>query len=257
MRRTWLTLLLVVVLVVMAMPAVAQTLPQDFERVLLPIFLPHPIAGAYGTSWSTMSLLFTDSPGAMRVAVGCNEDPRFCDVGPRVSFPLESVSPLDTPSHARFVWVERVQANDARFSSCLRHDDTSIACTPLPVVRESDMRVRIVLPFVPLKSNVRVALRVYGATIDATRIVLRMYRLDRLDPFVDEIVTLDSGTASNDGFHPEPSHYQVLDIVDRWPQLDAATSVRIEITAVDSNARVWAFASVTNNATQEVAVFRP
>lgn len=244
-------------LAILAVPLVAQTTPAEFEPVLLPVFLPHPVPGAYGTSWSTMSLLFTDSARVMRIAPGCDADLIFCDIQPHVSFPLEAVSPVETPSHARFVYVDRAEAGNARFSSCLRHDDNSILCTPLPVVRERDMRARIVLPFVPLRPGVRVALRAFGATPAATQIAVRMYRLDRLDPFVDEVLTLDSGTLSNDGFDIEPSHAQVLDLVAHWPQLDAATSVRIEISTLDPGAKVWAFASVTNNVTQETSVFRP
>lgn len=253
MRRACLALLLTL----LATAAVAQTPPPEFERVLLPIFLPHPIGGAYGTSWSTNSLLFTDSVNPMRVAAGCNGDPVFCDIQPRTTFPIEAVSPIDTPSHARFLHVERAQADDARFSSCLRHDDTSSVCTPLPVVREREFQPRIVLTFVPLRPNVRAALRVYGATPDATQIQLRMYRLDRLDPFVDEVVTLHPGVPSTDSFDLEPSQYAELNLVARWPQLDAAASVRIEIRTIDPNAKVWALASVTNNETQDVALFRP
>ena len=249
MRRTW-TLLPFLI----AAAAYGQTTPPDFERVLVPIYLPQPISGAYGTAWTSQTILFTDTAAPLRVFPGC-DGAAFCDIQPRTSFFLERPDTVtQTESRARFVYVARAQADQARFSACLRRGENDSPCEPLPIAREADFKQRIVLPFVPLQTQTRAALRVYGLTSAPRSIHLRMYRLDRIDPFVDEADVLVAGATAPDGFDPEPSHFIVLDMVSRWPPLQAAASVRIEI---DSPDRVWAFASVTSNATQEVSIFRP
>jgi hypothetical protein len=237
MRRSWLLLAFLI-----TAAAQGQTGPSDFERVLIPIYLPAPVGGAFGAAWSTQTILFADATAPLRIMPGCDGS-MFCDIQPRTSLFLENIDPAQTASHARFVFVARAQAEEARFSVCLRRTDTNAPCEPLPVAREADFKSRIVLPFVPLQNGTRMALRVYGLT--ATSIRLRMYRLDRLDPLVDETELL---------VPDDPSTFIVLDPIGRWSQLQVAASVRIEI---DSPDRVWAFASVTNNGTQEVSVFTP
>jgi hypothetical protein len=98
-------------------------------------------------------------------------------------------------------------------------------------------------------------LRIYAFDSAATTVRLRLYRLDRIDPFVDEVVQLSEGVTAESGRPVAPAIVQILDLVGRWQQLQAAASVRVEIDALDPAARIWALASTTNRDTQAVTVF--
>ena len=244
-------------LISLATPSLlAQTAPSGVMKVLVPIFIPQPVSGALGSSWSTDTMLFVDGDAPVRIVPGCDSS-GFCDPQPGVTLRLENFESSLTGSRGRFVYVQRANAGHAHLSACLHESDPANSCTPLPAVREPAFQPRIVLPFVPFGVNERDALRVYGDSAASLTVRVRIYRLDRLDPLVDETVTLVPSTAMENGFEIEPSFFAAFDLRQRWPQLQAAASVRVEIDSLDSMRGLWAFASVTNNSSEAVQVFMP
>lgn len=251
-------------LLALTLPSAAQTLdPAAFERILLPISFTGEIAGAFGTRWTSSIVMFNDSDQTLQfLGSTCAQgDPAACQpaqtLGPRAFVNIQSPPFPPLPSQGAFLYVTRAAAERVAFAANLRDVSRAEenAGTGLPVVRESDFRHRIVLPMVLLRGPFRAALRVYGNTDAPGTVRLRMYRLDRLDPFVDEVVELNG--IVNAVYNPFPTHpafFHVFDLVSRWPVLEAAASVRIEL---DSEQEIWAFASQTNNVTQLVTTVRP
>jgi hypothetical protein len=253
--------LLTVLLVVLTLPSAAQTLePASFERILLPISFTGEIPGAFGTRWSTLILMFNDSEEPIQfLGSVCPEgDPAQCQpaqtLHPRADVEIESPP---SPSQGAFLHITRAAAARVPLTATLydRSRAEENAGTELPVVRESDFHHRIVLPLVLLRGPFRTALRVYSHDETPGTARLRMYRLDRLDPFVDETIEL-SGIVhvQADPFPTQPAYFHVFDLIARWPVLEAAASVRVEL---DSEREIWAFASQTNNVTQLVTTVRP
>jgi hypothetical protein len=223
-----------------------------FERILLPIAFSGEIDGAFGTRWRSEVLLFNDGTTA---AEYCVHD---CPINPRAFVNIQPERSAALPSLGAFLYV--TQPENLRFTALLhdasRADDN--AGTEMPVVRERDYAERIVLPRVPLRGDFRVTLRIYGEGELPQDVRVRMYRLDRLDPFVDTTVHLDGiVTASPSPYPSYPSFAIVPDLVRTYPVLEAAASARVEIDSLSAGRKIWAFASITNNHTQVVTTITP
>jgi hypothetical protein len=225
---------------------------QEVERILLPIAFPGEIHGAFGTVWASEVLLFNDADTVLTVD-GQTLNPRaFLNLNPPLSQAL--------PSLGAFIYVSKNEVERARFTSLLtdRSRAEENSGTEIPVVRERDFSNRIVLPRVPLRGDFRVALRIYGSSAAPQLARVRMYRLDRLDPFVDTTVELNGIVNVNpDPFPAYPAFFHFFELVQQFPVLEAAASVRIEIDAVNPGETLWAFASITNNTTQLVTSISP
>jgi hypothetical protein len=225
---------------------------QQVERILLPIAFPGEIHGSFGTVWASEVLLFNDAETVLTVD-GQTLNPR---ASININPPLSQV----LPSLGAFIYVSKNEVERARFTSLLtdRSRAEENVGTEIPVVRERDYSNRIVLPRVPLRGDFRVALRIYGSSSAPMEARIRMYRLDRLDPFVDIRVDLNGVININpEPFPRYPSFFHIFELVKQFPVLEAAASVRIEIDAVHPDETLWAFASITNNTTQLVTTISP
>jgi hypothetical protein len=240
--------------------------PAAYERILFPIAFQGVVDGAFGTQWQSEILVFNAAAKTLELFPYCVSEvpPAPCrldqTLAPGAWTRDELRSSESLPSLGAFLYVTREIADDVHFTSLLhdmaRTDDN--AGTEIPVAREKDFRSRIVLPRVPLRGNFRVALRIYGESQAPSQARVRMYRLDRLDPFVDTTVTLQGlVTALPVDFPTHPAFFHIFELVKTYPVLEAAASVRIEIEALPGQQKVWAFASVTNDATQLVTTVSP
>jgi hypothetical protein len=223
-----------------------------FERILLPIAFPGEIEGAFGTRWRSEVLLFHDGSTPAEYC------PRDCPINPRGMARIEPLRSSVLPSLGAFLYV--TQPEHMRFTALLhdasRADDN--AGTEMPVVRERDYAHRIVLPRVPLRGDFRVTLRIYGEGEAPQDVRVRMYRLDRLEPFVDTNVRLAGVvTAVPNPYPAHPSFAIVPDLVRTYPVLEAAASVRVELESAHPAQKIWGFASITNNHTQVVTTITP
>lgn len=246
-------------LLLLATSAAAQN-PDDFERILLPISIRGEVPGAFGTRWMTITIAFNDSDAPVQIlGADCQHpDPAQCGtLNPRTNLVIHT-NPTD--SQGAFVYATRTAADDIHFAALLRDQSRTEenAGTELPVVRAREFRNRIVLPMVLTRGPFRVALRIYGEDDIPSQVRMRMYRLDRLTPFVDEVVTLHGrNTREIVPFPLAPAFFHEYDLLARWPQLEAAASVRIELETLNAQRKIWAFASQTNNVTQLVTTVRP
>lgn len=117
----------------------------------------------------------------------------------------------------------------------------------LPIVRERDFRTAaFAMPNVSLMGDFRTMLRIYGLEPGDVRVDLVPWYYNA-DPYRSRTVTL---AAPADDAHPA---FAQLDLQREFPDIvNLAGSVRLRI--VPLGPRVWAFVTVTQNATNEVTV---
>jgi len=249
---------------------------SDYERILVPVIGLGP--GAYNTLW--LSELYVHNSGVISSFVSypsahpcalCPPPPPPAGIGSLLLRPNETstfnvflertTSPMTpgvvlyvSPKPARdSVSFELLLRNDA-----FRRDKWGIE---IPVVREDRFRVGTTeLMNIPLDPRYRVMLRVYDVDnvqdgADTSVIVRRYVRHNDSERLVDE-QTLDLREIAGGGeFVAFPGYGSLSGIT-----ADLASTVdtlRVEVQPVTPGLRYWAFASVTNNETQDVTVISP
>jgi hypothetical protein len=255
----------IIPLVVISFCTVAMA--QDVERVLVPIYEPLPIPGAFGSLWvsdfrilnASDDLLFIDNFGT-----GCNFDP--C--------PPSGLAPRATISGAH---VRNAHGGDWNPGAVLRADkqtldrlvfqlrvrDVSRAAegwgTWTPVIRESRAKPGPVhLLNVPVEDGYRIMLRVYSFR-DSGRVTVRIFGTAdgtfaypfSPDPMLGEF-QLDLQLT---GFLSDPGYGQFTGLTE-LVQGKGYRLVRLEIIP-ENGLLVWAMVSVTNNVTQQVTGVYP
>lgn len=130
----------------------------------------------------------------------------------------------------------------------------------LPIAREEDFRTTgIALPIVRTGGNVRTALRIYSPdplTDQQVRVTVRPWHDPAGTPIVERIVTLEAPKLPTQ-FPLIPSFAELL----LQRDLGLTMQVRVEVEPLprlDGRIpRIWAFATVTDNLTHDVAVVSP
>lgn len=232
----------------LAVPAARAQNPNPvlYEPLIVPISV-HGVRGAFGSSWSTELWYRNNSTIPVQVF------PLFISdwVPPREATTFLPI--LSAPSFAPGVllYMSRAGAGQAQFDLRLFNtsDPSASWGTKLPVVREHDLATRVQLINVPSDVAFRTALRIYALPESApadtrVRIEIRSNAGD----------VVGSGEAVLTG---SPLYAQVLSLTDAFPQMRKAERVNVRVEPVDPAMKIWAFASVTANATQHVAIVTP
>jgi len=230
--------------------------PSVFERILFPVL--DSLSGANGSEWVSETLVsnpkpwFVENDNSVNPAV-CLVFPCTERLGPRE---LTGFRGMGHP-HGLALLAARPEAPDLAFS--LRARDISREAegfgTEIPVIREKDMyrNTPITLLGVPRDPRYRVKVRMYA-----------------LDPFFFPeapgwnvvIVT---------GFGPNATRTEQFLVADRecsscpdspaYVELDLPPGAKGEFSTLyitsPSESFAWAFASVTNNVTQQVTIVTP
>lgn len=248
--------------VITALPVYPQT--REFERVLVPVMIPIPLSGAFGSLWETelvgrntgnTFVEVTTEPGdGCRIPEGCVE----------YAFPNSTFKPHLFPSSGSggpgFLYVEQPRADQLFFN--LRLLDLSRAHqtwgTSIPLVYEKDLHTETIhLLDVPADPSFRTTLRIFD--FDGTNdglVEVTVHEISSYEPLVRQNVVLSGGLVHDD--HPHsPAHARIDSLVGSIPDLDPADRLRIEVTPLTPGLRIWAFASVTNNETQHVTAIVP
>lgn len=227
--------------------------PSIFERILWPVL--DSVNGANGSHWISEGIVTNPRPFAVDnynsvIPVICVVSPCTERLSPRMTMNfLGAFHP-----HGMALLASRTDAPDLGFS--LRVRDTSREAegfgTEIPVVREKDMfRDRtMTLLGVPRDPRYRVKVRMYA-----------------FEPFLDSnaqrwriLVVNPDGTRSEQDVQTaraclacpdEPAYYE-LDL----PNVNRTGMSTIYITSPPESF-AWAFASVTNNTTQQVTIVTP
>ena len=246
-----------------------------FERVLLPVIANEPIDGDHGTRWQTTVTLTNAS---------ATPHPVLFFLAPAMVFslpqlPTQIVQPnftyspqifLVPGSHAALIYIERTYVDD--FQVELRVRDVSQTDshwgTALPVVRDRNFRdATLTLSDIPVSPNFRSRLRVYGVDLVApVNVRIALWGIPNRDA---DSVSSDEflGEVDSSLLPPElpqvgisnpfsPSTLEVAN-VERILPVKGYTRLRVDITPRVPGTRIWAFATVTSNQTQQISVIEP
>jgi hypothetical protein len=264
--------ILSLVVLLTASAAVAQ--PAGFEKVLFPIVIPTfaPVPGALGSQWVTDLAVLNraDVEVPLSGEYVCFQCRTPHGLKPGVTYGILPLPPGSRVGEVggSFLFVDSRYIDQVRFG--LRVRDISRQAdgfgSEVPVVRQRDFRADgVSLLSIPNLPNARITLRVYGFDPAlAGTVAVRVYDqppglavnlfsdmppdsliADRTYP----VTYLPNFPADLDNF---PRYAQIGDL-----PLPAKDLARIDVVPLTPGMRIWAFATVTNNDTQEVTVISP
>jgi hypothetical protein len=219
-----------------------------FERILFPILVN--TAGAHGSQWVSEAAIANKAHWPIKawndvLPLECVD----CPLGQL--FDPESYVAVTGDGYPRGValLVPRAESDNLAFS--LRVRDTSRAAegfgTQVPVVREQDMfrGVELTLLDIPVDPGYRTKLRIYAFDSGEH----------------DAQVTLDRGGATEDFFVPvrRTCSGVACNAIPWYAELDlpvgaAGERVNAYVSIGGQSTPAWAFASITNNETQQVTI---
>lgn len=239
--------------------------------VLIPTLYIGP--GAFGSRWSTLLVLNNHmdvafaSPGVTFVTLcglpeGCVSETvppgSFGSVeGPR---PINGLLLYLPAEDAAIIFMARLAALPR---------NTSAEGTELPVVRESAFsRGTLRFPYVPLvpvRDPLRTTLRIYAPDAQpgsSVRVELRSWSDPTGPAIATKTVTLEAPASPKGSAVPIYPGFAQVNLQDEFPAVSQTNSLcNVAVISLplnsESTPRIWAFITITDNITQEVAVQRP
>ena len=244
---------------------VAQQNPDLLERLLLPV-VSEPMPGANGSVWETDVWIMRHDPA---VFVGpivnraclppCGPPPAPIPTGDAVRPSLYRTRAGEP--HGILLFVTRAKADAISLS--VRVADATLrsasAGVSIPVVAERDLRAVVHLLNIDPRGQARVRVRIYEPFAELpVSVSMRVFRTEAQDSLIYEAdaVLLVPESERLPGWHlPVRPASAELSLPDDVVSLDAP--LRIEVTPLAEGARLWAFATITNNTTNEVTLVVP
>ncbi|MFP5245888.1 MAG: hypothetical protein ACLGH0_04265 [Thermoanaerobaculia bacterium] len=224
-----------------------------FERVLFPILAN--LRGGKGSDWRTDAVI--SNPTNWFIETYYNIRPIVCP-----TFPCgERLAPGEYAKftggdfpHGVALLVPRREAPFLSFSSRVRDvsREAETFGTELPVVREHelfrDKPVRLL--DIPVDSRYRVKLRVYGLPFNS------------LQPYLGNLTVTNPATGAKrvETFFLDPTCRQDCTVEPSYLEIDlppGAQNERVNVEIQLEEGLAWAFASITNNETQQVTIVAP
>ncbi|HYC60470.1 MAG TPA: IPT/TIG domain-containing protein [Thermoanaerobaculia bacterium] len=227
------------------------TMPDDYARLLLPVFTP-AVHGAFGSIF--VSDLRVLNYGGMSASI----HGLVADCAPVICIPSEGPYDLSPGSETtnfvpngnpgRFVYVKKDQAVGLAMN--LRVYDTTREAlnfgTEIPIVREDEMPLnRVVFTGVPTDPRFRNTLRIYS-TFPFTAIVTVGNRAPVRVRMLDTTGIYDPSYAIFGDFPADGNPVRVT--IDA--ELDFQTLLPVDVP-------IWAMITVTNNETQMISTITP
>jgi hypothetical protein len=256
---------LLLALLVMAVVSTSAHAAENYERMLLPLVVPveEGIPGAEGSRWRTFLVGRNESDEFVHVTQAPdNTCPVLCP--PQTAQPRSSFVPDIFPSPsvpAAFVYIEAKNSSDVYLQ--LRAQDLSRQAatwgTEIPIVREQDFRATsFQLLDIPVTPEFRQTLRIYGWGLDnGAPVRVRVFSQEGQTLYAERTLWLEGGTGDSQHLATVPSFAQILHLGAELLSAGPVSRVRVEVTPAREGLRVWAFVSVTNNATQHVTTVTP
>jgi hypothetical protein len=276
------TPLFALIALLLTLPAVAQEPdPAAYDRLLVPIAPTiEPVPGAFGSRWSTQ-LLFRNATSSQVGVRGPICPPVFilAPCGPEVVLAPDSVfTAYASPSPgvaSIFVYVPKSAAGSIPMSLKIRDLSRQLETwgTAIPIVRQSEFRNHLELLDIPIASKViflppinapatgfRATLRIYAADSSPVPVRLRIYPLEGNSQvaLVDTRLQLSGIVSLAPILFPTVPGFVQVGSLDQYPELGAGGRVRLVIdTELPESTPIWAFVSLTSNATQHVTIVAP
>lgn len=243
---------------------------QDaYESVLLPVYTDGKVSGQHGSEWQTTFWIHNEGGANLLLAPWDCPDNTIC----LPVFPMTKILQPHESHRGLPVFFRVPNANPGRmlyvsrggnFAANLRLADTSRRAidggTEIPVVRERDLHSRTLnLLNVPFAGESRILVRIYDVALGSSSFKVSIYGQDEGLKSVKIYETEVKATTSDTGdFRVQPAYAQVSGFESSiiLPVVPPE-ALRVEVTPLSEGSRFWAFASVTNNATQHVTVVTP
>lgn len=266
------TLALGILSFVVSTIAIAQN-RSEFRAVLIPVYDSGP--GAFGAIWSSQLEIYNDSDQEAEFAGFVYVAP--CNLGAPcpAHIPPKTVVPFAYGANqvTGFLIYEPKSLGSRlhyhlRIRDQSRHD-TAFG-TEIPVVFEDQFRHdEFFLLSVPVGEGHRQTLRIYSLAVDPPQVLVRIFtqpnpthqnfspkpQLLRQEFFH---LSRPPGPRMDDPIFPlRPSFAPVPDLGTQYPELKTQDRVMIGVSSLMPGVPVWAFVSVTDNATQHVTTITP
>jgi len=252
-------------------PLSAQT-AADYDRLLLPVFFFG--AGAHGSQWTTNVTVANNGTTDVEMQQAIFSDaacPTNCGCGLiRVIKARSAASVCNAfgSDAGLFIYAPKEARNalnwNVRIADASRSTET--AGTEVALADQSEFRSDgIVLPAVLTGPKYRTAIRVYGVN-DGDSAIMNIYALGNLStPRAQLNINLVNPIRNivADPFPSRPAYLFIPDLAAAVPALASGGTWLIEIiphVPVDPGpplTTMWAFASITNNDTQQVTTVTP
>jgi hypothetical protein len=248
----------------------AASAEDNWEKVLLPVYLDAPLAGSNGTRWDTDFWLRNNGGQPVQLAPW----PCETEVCPAV-VPFTTTVPAGTTRHdlppffrapnanpSRVLFVSKPGAKDV--SMQLRVADASRAAlnggTELPVVRDGELLTGIAellnVPYDP--AHFRLSLRIYDLAYSQSKFRVTLYVNEDGGPTSGlHSIELTAATDQTGDFRSQAAYVEYnfgdLESLNRaFPN-----GLRVEIAPQTPGSRYYPLISVTNNETQLITLVTP
>lgn len=245
----------------------AQPGIADYQQVLVPL-TSGTVPGAHGSRWTSELHIFNASTTALRLP---GPEPFIVElpIDPAIYVPARETEQAFLKSRfigldGAFLYVPRAQEDAPKFSLRVRDLSQNAASlgTDIPVVSIDDAKGDLTLVDIPVDPNYRATLRIYAFTQAPMLVGVKVFPEDGDTPIQEYDVPLNGiVTLEPVEFPPYPA-YTAFDPLTSVVRGANQPRVRIEIT--NHNAIVspppppiWAFVSITSNATQQVTAVVP
>lgn len=241
---------------------------QTVENLVAPLWMRSVVPGAHGSLWTTEMTIFNsgddsvvigESTESCRLPEGCGDTATVIEPGETLE-----IQPRITPAYevmGRMLYVVSESGAVGDLEMNLRIFDLSRQSetygVELPLLEQHDFQETVTLVKVPLGGSFRQAIRIYAWNLGVGDFV----QLDLID--VNTGSTLATETLPVERTALTPGYAQVVDLVNRYPQLAGHEAVRARVTPVQVTSQgteprlIWAFASVTHDETQHVTTITP
>lgn len=246
---------------------------SDFRAVLIPVYDSGP--GAFGSVWTSDLRIYNDSEQEAQFQ-------NFVHVAPcQLGAPCPAHVPPKTvvrfgyfPNQIGGFLIYEPKALGSSLHYHLRVRDENrqhqTAGTEIPLVYEHEFRSdAFFLLDVPTTSDVRVTLRIFSLAFEGAEVLVRF--LTQPEPTSENFeprpqllsqagvrVTRPPGSDTDDPVFPlRPSFARLDNLPARFPEIAGHSKIMIRIASLNPSIPVWAFVSVTNNATQQFTTITP
>ena len=240
-----------------------------YERFLVPYYVAGEVAGAFGSRWVTELVGWNPHPFPVAVYEVPPDSPPLLFDPPSSDWgkPFSSFRPQLAASGPAFLYVSDV-SDGMPLAFHLRVRDLSRQSenwgTEIPVIseRKAFAGQSILLNDIPNDADARAMLRIYdfdgptGGTAeveihfnDGTGSLSEQFALARID--------FPSGAYQQ---YPKVPGYIQVDLTSELasiPLAQNATTLRVSVRSPNTDKRLWAFVSVTNNRTQQITTITP